>query len=234
MGERSPNPLESALAHLRGGYAASPGNEESGWFTRLEFEEHSLLEWARGFGCLGDEHELIRSGPADGVEHRVLFDEPSGRWFKATHPETYGGAPAISYDLDPVTNRPVNGLVLGKATPLQYLERWRLFNAVFGDDVRLERVLKVGYGLSIVVSQRDITGAAPELDEIVEYFAARGFQPLPHSQDAYYRADDDLIAMDAHQANLVLTAEGIVPIDIPVFRGSADRDIAKWLRGVIA
>jgi hypothetical protein len=38
--------------------------------------------------------------------------------------------------------------------------------------------------------------------------------------------------MDAHQANLVLTGEGIVPIDIPVFRGSADRDIAQWRRRV--
>jgi len=91
----------------------------------------------------------------------VRFDEPSGRWFKATHPETYGAAPQVSYDLDPVSNRPAKRLVMGKGTPMLYLVRWSLFNAVFGDEVCLERVLSVGYGLSIVVSQRDITGDAP-------------------------------------------------------------------------
>jgi hypothetical protein len=228
VGERSSNTLEAALAHLRRGYGASPGTKESGWFTRLEFEEHLLLDWARESGILGGESELIPATDADGVEHRVFFDEATNRWFKATHPETYGGAPQISYDLDPVTDRPVRRLVMGKATPLVYLERWSLFNAAFGDEVSLERVLSIGYGLSIVVAQRDISGEAPSLEEIEGYFIERGFQPVPNSQDAYYRAADDLLALDAHQANLVRTADGLVPIDIPVFH--PDEDISKWLR----
>lgn len=228
MGERPSNPLEAALAHLRGGYGASPGTKESGWFTRLEFEEHLRLDWAGENDLLGGEPDLIPASAADGIEHRVLFDEAANRWFKATHPETYGGAPQISYDLDPLTDRPVRRLVVGKATPLLYLERWSLFNAAFGDDVRLERVLSIGYGLSIVVSQRDIPGAAPTLEEIGGYFTERGFLPVPDSQDAYYRAADDLLALDAHQANLVRTADGIVPIDIPVFH--PDEDAARWLR----
>lgn len=230
MGEGPSNPLEAALAHLRGGYGASPGIKESGWFTRLEFEEHELLQWARDAGCLGGERELMPPSPADGEEHRVRFDEPSGRWFKATHPETYGAAPQISYDLDPVTNRPAKRLVMGKGTPMIYLERWSLFNAVFGDDVRLERILPAGYGLSILVSQRDITGEAPTLEEIAAFFHERDFVPVPSSQDAFYRAADDVLALDAHQANLVRTGEGIVPIDIPVFR--PDEDISRWLRSV--
>jgi hypothetical protein len=160
----------------------------------------------------------------------VRFDEPSGRWFKATHPEIYGAAPQISYDLDPETNRPSKRLVMGKGTPMIYLERWSLFNAVFGDDVRLERILPVGYGLSILVSQRDITGEAPALDEIAAFFHERDFMPVPASQDAFYRAADDVLALDAHQANLVRTDDGLVPIDIPVFR--PDEDISRWLRGV--
>lgn len=164
------------------------------------------------------------------MEHRVLFDEPSGRWIKCTHPETYGGAPSIAYDLDEATNRPVNKLVLGKATPMQYLARWCLFNEVFGDDVKLERVLAVNYGLSIVVSQRDIIGIAPSLDAIEEYFRERGFVPLPNSQDGYYRPLDRIVALDAHQANLVLTADGVVPIDIPIFHAAADRDVLQWLQ----
>lgn len=164
------------------------------------------------------------------MEHRVLFDARTGRWFKATHPETYGGAPSISYDLDSLTNRPANHLVLSKATPMQYLGRWSLFNETFGDEVRLERVLRVGYGLSIVVSQRDVSGVAAGFEEIEKYFRDRGFAPLPRSRYAFYRAADDLIALDAHPANLVLTADGVVPIDIPIFRGRADRDVAQWLR----
>ncbi|MFN0077950.1 MAG: hypothetical protein ACKVY0_15950 [Prosthecobacter sp.] len=77
--------------------------------------------------------------------------------------------------------------------------------------------------------------ASNELDEIADYFAARDFAPLPHSQDAYYRASDDLIAMDAHQANLVLTGEGIAPIDIPHVsqqRGSRHRAMAASCRRV--
>ncbi len=163
-----------------------------------------------------------------GQEHRVRLDKAHHQVFKATHPETYGGAPQISYDLDPLTDRPVRRLVMGKATPMVYLERWSLFNAAFGDDVRLERVLSIGNGLSIVVSQRDITGDAPSLEEIESYFVERGFLPVPNSQDAYYRAADDLLSLDAHQANLVRTADGIVPIDIPVFH--PDEDAARWLR----
>ncbi len=158
----------------------------------------------------------------------MRFDEPSGRWFKATHPETYGAAPQVSYDLDPVSNRPAKRLVMGKGTPMLYLVRWSLFNAVFGDEVCLERVLSVGYGLSIVVSQRDITGDAPSVEEIARFFHERDFVTVPASQDAFYRAADDVLALDAHQANLVRTEDGLVPIDIPIFH--PDEDISRWLR----
>jgi hypothetical protein len=227
MGERPSNPLESALAHLRSSYRTSPGNEESGWFARLEFEEQSLLEWADAEDRLGGSSELIAPGPADGAEHRVRFDEAQGRWFKATHPETYGMAPSLSYGFDERTGRPLVELVCGKATPLQYLERWALSNRHYSDDVRLERIIPAGHGLSILVSQRDITGEAPELEEIERYFADRAFIPVPGARDAYYRAADHILALDAHQANLVRTPAGLVPIDVPTFH--PDRDVTQWL-----
>ncbi len=165
----------------------------------------------------------------DGTEHRVVFDDSTGRWFKATHPETYGAAPALSYDFDERTGRPLIQLVLGKATPLQYLERWDLFNRVFGDDVCLEWIVPASYGLSIVVSQMDIAGEPPEVEEIAEYFAEREFVPIPEIRDAFYRPLDDVLALDAHQANLVRTSAGLVPIDIPTFH--PDVDVSRWLRG---
>jgi hypothetical protein len=169
---------------------------------------------------------LIPASSADGEEHRVLLDRPSGRVLKATHPETYGGAPSLTYDMDD-RGRPLTELVMSKATPMQYLERWLRFNEVFGDEVKLERIFPAGYGISILVSQRDIRGEAPRMEEIAAYFSARGFVSVPSARDAWYRPADHLLALDAHQGNLVRTAEGIVPIDIPVHR--PDRDVTQWL-----
>lgn len=163
-----------------------------------------------------------------------MLDPERDRVIKATHPETYGGAPQIDYGIDESTGRPAQRLVLGKGTPLQYLERWCLFNAVFADDVQLERVLSIGYGLSIVVSQRDIRGRSPSMEAIGEFFVERGFAEPPQSTNAWYRALDGLLAMGAHAANLVETDHGIVPIDIPIFR--PDRDTRAWLKraGIVA
>ena len=60
------------------------------------------------------------------------------------------------------------------------------------------------------------------------YFHERGFIPVPNTRDAFYRPGDDILALDAHQANLVRTPAGLVPIDIPTFH--PDRDTAQWLR----
>ena len=50
-----------------------------------------------------------------------------------------------------------------------------------------------------------------------QYFHERGFVPVPDARDAFYRPGDDILALDAHQANLVRTPAGLVPIDIPTF-----------------
>jgi hypothetical protein len=224
--QRRPNPLESAYAHLRGLYDSGIGDEESGWFTRLQFEEERLIEWGREHGFLGASHDLIAASPADGEEHRVYLDEAKKRVFKATHPETYGGAPGLHYGADERGRAKVE-LVMSKATPIQYLERWVRSNEVFHDDVRLERLFEVGYGLSIMVSQPDIRGAAPALEDIACYFEVRGFVSVPSAKDAWYRASDHLLALDAHQGNLVITADGLVPIDVLLHR--PDRDVSQWL-----
>jgi hypothetical protein len=224
--QRRPNPLEAAYAHLRGLYEAGIGDEEGGWFARLEFEETRLLDWSRENGLLGGSGELIPASAADGEEHRVMLDKSQGRVFKATHPETYGGAPSLHYGSDE-NGRPITELVMGKATPMQYLERWVRSNEVFSDEVRLERIFESGYGLSIMVSQRDVRGESPDLEEIAAYFQSRGFIPVPSARDAWYRPADHLLALDAHQGNLVRTADGLVPIDIPIHR--PDRDVTQWL-----
>lgn len=169
---------------------------------------------------------MIAASPADGEEHRVFLDKTSKRVLKATHPETYGGAPGLHYGSDE-RGRPKVELVMSKATPMQYLERWVRSNEVFHDDVRLERLYEVGYGLSIMVSQPDIRGAAPAMEDIARYFEARGFVSVPSAKDAWYRASDHLLALDAHQGNLVSTSEGLVPIDVPLHR--PDRDVSQWL-----
>ena len=60
------------------------------------------------------------------------------------------------------------------------------------------------------------------------YFHERGFVPVPDARDAFYRPGDDILALVAHQAKMVRTPAGIVPIDIPTFH--PNHDTAQWLR----
>lgn len=52
------------------------------------------------------------------------------------------------------------------ATPAEYLDRLATVNRIFNDDVRIERVLKLGGTLSVVTSQPRITGRAATPEEI--------------------------------------------------------------------
>ena len=56
------------------------------------------------------------------------------------------------------------------AKPLQYLERWKAANTVFGDDVELLGLLRSAKGISIVISQRDLTGDSPTWEDVETLF----------------------------------------------------------------
>lgn len=54
------------------------------------------------------------------------------------------------------------------ATPLEYLERWRLHNRIFFDDVRLLGLRTEGHSHRIVISQQDWGDNIPSWEEIEE------------------------------------------------------------------
>lgn len=97
-----------------------------------------------------------------GSEHDVRFDDDSRRWIKYTKPNHAGFTVEIVGD---------EALML-PAKPLQYLERWRYANSIFADDVELLGILRCAKGLSIVISQRDLTGESPTWDEVQELFVS--------------------------------------------------------------
>ena len=92
-------------------------------------------------------------------EHEVRFRESDQRAVKRTWNGTFGMVPEWS----PAGWRPAS------ATPLEYLQRFALHNAIFLDDVRLEGVIVVAEtsripgaipgGCSLVISQRWLVAA---------------------------------------------------------------------------
>lgn len=127
-----------------------------------------LIQWAECFGLLstpekdpGGFGRLLQT-PTElaGNEHRVFLDEEARRVVKMTFPDEYGKAyPRI------------NGLpVWQEAVPAEYFTRLLLSNEVFGDDVRIERVVLAANGsVSVVTSQRLIVGFHP-IDPKVHHY----------------------------------------------------------------
>lgn len=67
----------------------------------------------------------------------------------------------------------------------------------------------------IVSEQPFIQGTSPSQEEISNEFTAMHFVMKPHRfGDYWFRAEDKLIAFDVEPGNLVLTPNGIVPIDV--------------------
>jgi hypothetical protein len=162
-----------------------------------------------------------------GREHDVHFDSASGRWFKFTKPSSCGYHVALVG----------NCSNLYPATPLQYLERWKIHNSLFSDSVELVGIGGQGYSRRIIVSQPDITGDVPTWEEIhgafVQQFGmgelALGRNLGGYDARAYFLGR--IAVFDVRPANCVKVASGaVVPIDvIPQFFNRRDADILKVL-----
>ncbi len=123
------------------------------------------------------------------------------------------------------------------ATPLEYLTRFSMQNALFDDDVRLEGVLVTGEesrlegsitgGVSLVVSQKWLAPVAandphPTVEEIEQYFEKRGYEPLPDSFFGWFHEPFGILILDAKPDNFVKTPAGILPFDLLIVRCGAD------------
>lgn len=154
----------------------------------------------------------------------MWLDEASQRYFKATFPGRFGFT---------VIALPELGLELVPATPLEYLERWLLQNSLFGDDVRLEGIASEDVGLTVLISQPNITGDAATPDEIEAFMRQLWFQPLTGTSLGgpgalgFYRDLDEVAAFDAHPGNFVKDQAGVIlPIDLILVRADAARQTA--------
>ncbi len=210
-GKNSTGTLESAQAYLAAG--AGPDSQESGIASRASQRQkqlRALVAWAKGAGCLIP-HERYQTPDEMGAEHRVFFDAQRQMAMKVTNSNRCG----MTY---------VNGEPEA-ALPSEYLERWRLQNAIFADDAELEGVIESIAGISLVIRQRWIAGTVPEDHQITGLLADLGFH-LTHQLECYYRPKDNLALMDCHEGNFMLGDDGLVyPIDvIPIIANEILKD----------
>ena len=206
--------LESSADFTRGGGAPTPDHDAdyAARTKRVEAEQRRLIQWAKENGKIGRRlpPEFGRGG-----EHQVYFHRAKKRYFKATLQERQLGY----------------GIALGShirgATPSEYLDRLDLQNQLFGDDIRLERVVLKGGKPVIVTSQPAIKGDQPSPAALDELMQGKGYEKL--ADGAYYDAKNGLLVFDLFPRNAILAVDGhIYPID-PVIQRIAP-EFAQFLR----
>lgn len=216
--------LESAASYLRGVFCPDGSRHE------VYKIEHAQWEALRSY-CEASQLILSRSiqpGEKGGSEHDIGYDERTGRVLKFTKPHNAGLAMAIYLG---------SRVSMRRASPLQYLDRWRIGNRLFKDDVELVGLsLFRGSEPRIVVSQQTIAGDAATWEEIEEYFVSnKGFREIrPPGLDscttdetkAYWRGR--YAVFDARPPNCLRSRHGeVLPIDvIPMV---CTRNEATWL-----
>lgn len=148
-----------------------------------------------------------------GVEHDVTFDSTTGTVLKFTKPDR--SAYAVDFELG--TPR------MGRATPLDYLDRLAMQNEIFADTLRFVGIASNTDGKRIITRQNTVRGRPARWEEIVKLMEDLGFTKLRHNhgigyEDSYAFVRDDSAVFDMRPANVFVTDEGdIVPVDcIPV------------------
>ena len=210
--------LEEAAA-LLGGRDGAGGS--LGTLAATARQERQLREWAQETGRLISEttwlqHPLVCASSA---ENEVRFRIEDDRAVKKTHAGTYGFIPRLEGGL----------WRQSPASPLEYLTRCLLQNQFFGDDLRLEGLCissgpsfiigQPAGGISIITSQPwiesdDWENPHPGETEIAERMRTLGFEPIPQSFFGWRHPASAVVLLDAKRDNFILSADGIVPIDL--------------------
>jgi hypothetical protein len=183
-----------------------------------------LAEWARSLSViLPDAYSsALKKHGMQSAEHEVFYRSSDNRAVKRTYAGTFGVTPDRKGDQT-------------AATPLFYLRRLKLFNLVFDSEIRLEGIILGGKTLligakgeqvSIVVSQpwiaaRDPGHPHPTAVQIEEFMRAFGFEKLSASYFGWHRLADNITILDARPDNFILSATGVVPIDLVISRSAA-------------
>ncbi|MBV9657432.1 MAG: hypothetical protein JO295_04915, partial [Verrucomicrobia bacterium] len=112
------------------------------------------------------------------------------------------------------------------ATPLEYLNRLRWHNLIFGDSIRILGIAcDEENQIEVVTSQPWISPheirPRPFPEEIANYFAGFGFRRVVLNPDAplFYSEQMRLLAADAHDANVIRDHNGeLAAIDVVIGR----------------
>lgn len=206
--------IEACAEFTRGGGPPAPDHDtdHAARSIRVNAEEGRLAAWAKANGRLGRRlpPEFGRGG-----EHSVYLHKRSKRYLKSTLPERHRGF----------------GIALSSyihgATPSEYLDRLGLQNAIFDDDIRLERVVLQESKPIIVISQPAIEGEPSKPEAIDAMMEAKGYERL--AEGAYYDELAGLLIFDLAPRNALTSANGVIyPID-PVMQ-RITREFGDFLR----
>lgn len=215
--------LEAAAGYIRRGSTSNPKHAQKSSGETVG-QIRLFHEWAHEEGRLISASYFLHFSLVSErtSEHKVYFDPLHNRAVKQTWPGQFGWVPKLE-----------NGRwSLGIAEPLDYLERWILFNKVFGDEVRLEGVFLAGQSMligdktetiSAIISQgwhhaADIQHPAPSEKELSLFLIKLGFESVENSFHGWQRAADSVVILDARPDNFIKTEKGIAPIDLPMLR----------------
>ncbi len=211
--------LADAAAVIGKGARADKGGAADS--ERSGIEQRRAEEWARTKGCLIDDRELdsllLISNSTS--EHEVWYRALDRRVVKRTWPGFFGQVPVWKG----------GRLDRAPAIPAQYLERQLLQNAVFDGEVVLEGVnvsakpsMIIGEPAgqpSFVISQPFIETPeenfpTPTEEQIRMFLTEHGFESVVGSYFGWQRAEDGVAILDARRDNFILSAEGVIPIDL--------------------
>lgn len=188
-----------------------PGGGTGSLFARAR-EEYEFIKES-GLPLLDFPEQ--RSIDTKGKEHSVVF-RGSRVW-------KYQDGPALL----PISE--AKKLDVREALPSEYLDRLTLQNELFGDDLRVEGILKNG---KLVTSQSMIAGGEPIEKEIEARLGDLGweriptrFHSLPHNlmATAWMHSREKVVMVDARCPNFKKTKDGeILAIDLMLVRAGAE------------
>ena len=222
VGENDERGFQDAWNYLRAGVDSSARIAEAAHGER-ERQQSSLISWAEQTHrlILADAFEPLVLVSDDTSEHKVRHRLLDDRAIKVTWLGFYGQTPVVRG----------GKLERVNATPAQYMARQILQNLVFNGRIVLEGI-HVSEGPSFIIGEpsgqpsfvisqpwypaADKTNPHPSPEAVNAFMQAQSFVPVRGSYFGWVRPQDGVIITDAKPDNFVLTAVGIVPIDLQI------------------
>lgn len=163
---------------------------------------------------------------AEGGEHTIEINADGTRVVK--HAKAFGFS--LFVDTPDFHNPHDRSINIRPSTAGEYLERMKLQNDVFGDDIRLEGLSSDGRP---VISQRAIKGRDATDPEITAFMKTQGFREIPSNKQSlsgvlegtgWYHPEEKIMVADLRPANVKVDAATgtLLPIDVIISRAGPE------------